>query len=130
MYVIQHCFICRPSDTIVSEDAGIEPRTVSTVALTTRGQTCHKYEVIEVMTVSWALELQTMFFNEHLSIISSLTLLFAGRERSGHLTGFHTGCGPPNRYNTCTLMSYIVKKVIIFPVPRRDVIYNIIPGRE
>ncbi len=24
----QHCFICRPSDSTVSEDAGIEPRTV------------------------------------------------------------------------------------------------------
>jgi hypothetical protein len=28
MYDIQHCFICRPSDSTVSEDAGIEPRTV------------------------------------------------------------------------------------------------------
>jgi hypothetical protein len=28
MYFIQHCFICRPSDCTVSEDAGIEPRTV------------------------------------------------------------------------------------------------------
>jgi hypothetical protein len=36
MYVIQHCFICRPSDTSVSEDAGIEPRTVPTLALTAR----------------------------------------------------------------------------------------------
>ncbi len=25
VYVIQHCFICRPSDSSVSEDAGIEP---------------------------------------------------------------------------------------------------------
>ncbi len=24
MYIIQHCFICRPSDTTVLEDAGIE----------------------------------------------------------------------------------------------------------
>jgi hypothetical protein len=30
MYVIQHCFFCRPSDSTVSEDAGIEPRTVAT----------------------------------------------------------------------------------------------------
>ncbi len=30
MFVIQHCFICRPSDSTVSEDAGIEPRTVVT----------------------------------------------------------------------------------------------------
>ncbi len=27
MYCIQHCFICRPSESTVSEDAGIEPRT-------------------------------------------------------------------------------------------------------
>jgi hypothetical protein len=36
MYVILHCFICRPSDSTVSEDAGIEPRTVATLALTAR----------------------------------------------------------------------------------------------
>ena len=36
MYDIQHCFICRPSDSIVSVDAGIEPRTVATLALAVR----------------------------------------------------------------------------------------------
>ncbi len=36
MYVIQHCVICCPSDSTVSEDAGIEPRTVATLALTAR----------------------------------------------------------------------------------------------
>ncbi len=36
MYVIQHCFICRPLDSTVSEDAGIDPRTVATLALTAR----------------------------------------------------------------------------------------------
>jgi hypothetical protein len=35
MYFIPHCFICGPSDSIVSEDAGIEPRTVVTLALAT-----------------------------------------------------------------------------------------------
>ncbi len=29
MYVIQHWFICRPSDSTVSEDAGFEPETVA-----------------------------------------------------------------------------------------------------
>jgi hypothetical protein len=33
MYVIQDCFICRPSDSTVSEDAGIESGTVATLAL-------------------------------------------------------------------------------------------------
>ncbi len=36
MFVIQHCFICRPSDSNVSEDAGIRLRTVMTLALTAR----------------------------------------------------------------------------------------------
>ncbi len=36
MYDIQHCFICRPSDSTVLEDAGIEPRTVATTALAVR----------------------------------------------------------------------------------------------
>jgi hypothetical protein len=36
MYVIQHYFICRPSDSTLSEDAGIEPRTFATLALTVR----------------------------------------------------------------------------------------------
>jgi hypothetical protein len=34
MFDIQHCFICRPSDSTVSEDAGIEPRIVATMAWT------------------------------------------------------------------------------------------------
>jgi hypothetical protein len=36
MYVIQRCFICRPSYSTVSEDAVIEPRAVATLALTAR----------------------------------------------------------------------------------------------
>jgi hypothetical protein len=36
MYVIQHSFICRTSDSTASEDAGIEPRTDATLALTAR----------------------------------------------------------------------------------------------
>ncbi len=35
-YYIQHCFICRPSDSTEPTDAGIEPRTVATGALTVR----------------------------------------------------------------------------------------------
>jgi hypothetical protein len=36
LYYIQHCFICRPSDSTVPTDAGIEPRTVATGALAVR----------------------------------------------------------------------------------------------
>ncbi len=35
-YNIQHCFICRPSDSTVPKDAGIEPKTVATGALAVR----------------------------------------------------------------------------------------------
>ncbi len=35
-HYIQHCFICRPSDSTVPTDAGIEPRTVATGALPVR----------------------------------------------------------------------------------------------
>jgi hypothetical protein len=36
MQVIQDSFICHPSDFTVSEDAGIEPRTVATSVLAVR----------------------------------------------------------------------------------------------
>ncbi len=56
MYDIQHCFISRPSDSTVSEDAGIEPRTVATTALAVRRsnhsarshQLCNLCELCEV----------------------------------------------------------------------------------
>ena len=35
-YVIQHCFICRPSHSTVVEDAGIEPRIVATCRIPIR----------------------------------------------------------------------------------------------
>jgi hypothetical protein len=36
LYFIQHCFICRPSDYNVSEDARMEPSTDATLALADR----------------------------------------------------------------------------------------------
>jgi hypothetical protein len=36
MHVIQHCVICRLSDSTVSEDAVIEPWAVATLSLTAR----------------------------------------------------------------------------------------------
>ncbi len=36
MYFIQLCFICRPEDSSVLEDAGIEPRTIETLVLEVR----------------------------------------------------------------------------------------------
>ncbi len=33
LFFYSTCFLCRPSDSTVSEDAGIEPRTVATLAI-------------------------------------------------------------------------------------------------
>ncbi len=49
MYDIQHCFICRPSDSTVSEDAGIEPlgqisSTVRLDLIRTRLDLIHSWE--------------------------------------------------------------------------------------
>jgi hypothetical protein len=47
IYVIkQHCFICRTSDLTVSEDAGIEPKTVATLALTTKNALTTRLDLI------------------------------------------------------------------------------------
>jgi hypothetical protein len=43
---IQHCFICRPSESTVSEDAGIEPRTVMTTALAVRRSNYYRLDLI------------------------------------------------------------------------------------
>jgi hypothetical protein len=46
MYFIQHCFISRPSDSTVSEDAGIGPRTVATSALAVRRSIITRLDII------------------------------------------------------------------------------------
>jgi hypothetical protein len=48
MYCIQHCFICRPSDSTVSEDAGIEPRTVAISALAVRRSNHYRLDLIHI----------------------------------------------------------------------------------
>ncbi len=47
MYVIQHCFICRPSDSTASEDAGIVPRTFAALAFTLDALTTRLDLIIE-----------------------------------------------------------------------------------
>jgi hypothetical protein len=46
MYCIQHCFICRLSDSTVSEDAGIESRIVATSALAVRRSNHYRLDLI------------------------------------------------------------------------------------
>ncbi len=52
MYCVQHCFICRLSYSIVSEDAGIELLPWQSAALTTRLDLLHRTE--ELLTKKMA----------------------------------------------------------------------------
>jgi hypothetical protein len=45
-YFIQHCFICRPSDSTMPENAGIEPRIVATSALAVRRSITTRLDLI------------------------------------------------------------------------------------
>ncbi len=47
MYFIRHCFICRPSDTAVSEAVVIEPKTVAALALAVR-RSNHRLDLIQI----------------------------------------------------------------------------------
>ncbi len=51
-YFIELCFICRPSDSTVSEDAGVEPRTVATKAMAIRCFYHTRLELIHGMAKS------------------------------------------------------------------------------
>jgi hypothetical protein len=61
MYFIQHCFICRPSDSTVSEDAGIEPRTVATLALEDILRLEDYLQSWRIFSLSWRLAIQKQF---------------------------------------------------------------------
>ncbi len=53
---IQHCFICRPSDSIVSEDAGIEPRTFALAVKhpyhSARSHPSHRIKLASLLSLS------------------------------------------------------------------------------
>jgi len=57
MYDIKHCFICRPSDSTVSEEAGIDPGTVENLALAdalnTRLDFFHTIYVMKTLKTEW-----------------------------------------------------------------------------
>ncbi len=70
MYCIQHCFIGHPSDSTVSEDAWIEPRTVATWhwqsdALTTRLDKTYKDGPLSLI---WDLGLADSFWDHVIQI--------------------------------------------------------------
>jgi hypothetical protein len=71
MYFIQHCFICRPKDFTVSEDAEIEPSIIVPVALAVR---CSNH----LHTVDFIHMLKLILFNTETEwlFIDILTILF------------------------------------------------------
>ncbi len=52
MFVVQHCFICRLQDSPVSEDGGIEPRTVATLALAAPDALTTRLDLIHFTTLA------------------------------------------------------------------------------
>jgi hypothetical protein len=48
-YCIQHCFICYPSDSTASENAGIEPRTFATSALAVSRSKFLLFKILKIM---------------------------------------------------------------------------------
>jgi hypothetical protein len=69
MYFIQHCFICRPLDSTVSEDAGIEPRTVATSALAVHCNAAEGYYSLIVPCME--MEPRTSFIQSHINSVES-----------------------------------------------------------
>ncbi len=73
MCCIQHCFICRPS--IVSEDVGIEPRTVATSALALR-RSNHRLHLIHWSFLGSSASLLSFNVDSRLSMLAEWKLLF------------------------------------------------------
>jgi hypothetical protein len=85
MYVIQHCFICRSTDSTVSEDAGIEHRTVAAWHWQSDSARSHSHSAIErlILTV-----------NESVVYMASYVMVL---RRATSLRGALEGVGPGNR---------------------------------
>ena len=76
---IPHCFVCRPSDSAVSEDAGIEPKTVATSASVVRRQ---KYKTL-LKLVKNLVDIQ---------IYHSLSFLYSTYRLILNCTNMHSVC--------------------------------------
>jgi hypothetical protein len=74
MYFIQHYFICRPSDSTVSEDAGIEPRTVAASALAVRHSNQSARFCPFLPRLKQFRVVPTYIYTERISLIATRTL--------------------------------------------------------
>jgi hypothetical protein len=101
MYFVQHCFICRPSDSTVSEDVGIEPRTVATVRRSSHSATSHliyiyhfyQYRLFICINTLWSkhlLLIQIPWFERTCVQLIIRTFRIA-RATSEHWTNRHPG---------------------------------------
>jgi hypothetical protein len=80
MYVIQHCYICCPLDSTVSEDAGIEPM-----------QDCCNFGIDSQMPLTTPVDLihnsaySILYISRYRTYITYIYLLYAvlGAEREG-----------------------------------------------
>ncbi len=78
MYFIQHCFLCRPSDSIVSEDAGIEPKTVATLVwVGYKNLVVHYFHQVDDFHRFFILCIGVLFQISRCAVASSYDLLIA-----------------------------------------------------
>ncbi len=81
MFFIQHCFICRPSDSSMSEDAGIEPMTVTTLTLAVRrshhSARSHPHNYILSRQVTWGRRKKFIILFFYFEALSTLVLAHA-----------------------------------------------------
>jgi hypothetical protein len=116
MYDIQHCFICRPSDSTVSEDAGIEPRLVATTALAVRRSNTTWLDLIHkcYSVATFVASLLTLYSLSYICTItippptfpSSFQKLTHIQSHMKNNLGFSGSLSPMGRHSLCLYPSH------------------------
>jgi hypothetical protein len=124
---IQHCFICCPSDSTVSEDAGIEPRTVKTTALAARRALTTRLDIIHGRSHPQGAQ---SYLTEYLQppgryVAVAMMNFWAYRNRKFRLLPESLFLFFPPKVS-----EFLHCKKSYFPVPSRDVKNQTLPGLE
>ncbi len=85
--LLEHCFICRPSDSAVPEDAGIKPKTVRLcMALAVRR---YNHCVRSHPQLGWISSLSDKLYLARLNLIPVGQISISGGQISSHSAGSH-----------------------------------------
>ncbi len=79
MYDIQQCFICRSSDSTVSEDAGIEPKTVATIRHWLLDALTNRLDLIPQRSKGYSCQRRTHLHYQYLTLCVTWRELDSGR---------------------------------------------------